>query len=233
MGATLIAALVIVLVHLFGQRFYPKAQPQRRAVLSAAGGVAVAYVFLHLLPELGHLHRQTQEAALVETIGIDVYVVALAGLALFYGLEQRAARERSSQRRERASYWLHIASFAAYDALVGYLLPNVDLLHADRLAHFTVAMALHLEVNDHALREHHQRDYDRVGRWFLAGALLGGWGLGMLVQVSDALVAMLFAFLAGAVVLNVLKEELPEGRQGHFAAFAIGAAAYGLLLVWV
>ena len=34
----------------------------------------------------------------------------------------------------------------------------------------------------------------------------------------------LFTFLAGGVVLNVLKEELPEYRESRFCAFAAGIA---------
>ena len=50
-------------------------------------------------------------------------------------------------------------------------------------------------------------------------------------ELSDIAVAVLIAFLAGGVVLNVLKEELPEERESRFWAFALGAALYaGLLL---
>ncbi len=41
----------------------------------------------------------------------------------------------------------------------------------------------------------------------------------------------MFAFLAGGVVLNVLKEELPEDRKSRFSAFAVGSAAYAALLL--
>lgn len=43
--------------------------------------------------------------------------------------------------------------------------------------------------------------------------------------------AVLIAFLAGGVVLNVLKEELPEERESRFWAFAIGTALYAALLL--
>jgi hypothetical protein len=44
-------------------------------------------------------------------------------------------------------------------------------------------------------------------------------------------IALLFAFLAGGVILNVLKEELPEERQSRFWAFALGAGIYTVLLL--
>ncbi len=42
---------------------------------------------------------------------------------------------------------------------------------------------------------------------------------------------MLFAFLTGCIVLNVLKEELPEERESSLWAFATGAAVYAVLLL--
>ena len=41
----------------------------------------------------------------------------------------------------------------------------------------------------------------------------------------------LSAFLAGGIVLNVLKEELPEQRESHFWAFALGTGLYAALLL--
>ena len=43
--------------------------------------------------------------------------------------------------------------------------------------------------------------------------------------------AVLFAFLAGGVILNVIKEELPEEQESLFWAFALGAALYTALLL--
>lgn len=40
-----------------------------------------------------------------------------------------------------------------------------------------------------------------------------------------------FAFLAGGMILNVLKEELPEERESRFTAFLSGAAGYAALLL--
>ncbi|MGG6265580.1 hypothetical protein ACQ4M3_06190 [Leptolyngbya sp. AN03gr2] len=45
-----------------------------------------------------------------------------------------------------------------------------------------------------------------------------GWVIGSATTIHLAAIAVLFAFLAGGVVLNVLKEELPEGRESRFWA---------------
>jgi hypothetical protein len=40
----------------------------------------------------------------------------------------------------------------------------------------------------------------------------------------------ILAFLGGAIVLNVLKEEVPDQRESRFGAFAGAAIGYSLLI---
>ncbi len=235
---TLLAAVGLACVHLFsgGLRFLGGSP--RSAWLSIAGGVSVAYVFVHLLPELGEGQEVLAEAAGEGLAFLEqhVYLVALLGLAAFYGLERLANASRGRNRRGdsgKASagvFWLHVGSFAFYNAIIGYLLVHRET-GLGELLFFFAAMALHFLVNDHGLREHHEDRYDRVGRWILAGAVLLGWTFGTLTEVSEAALVTLTAFLGGGVILNVLKEELPEERESRFWAFALGSATYALLLL--
>ncbi|MFP5504517.1 MAG: hypothetical protein ACLGIN_18685, partial [Candidatus Sericytochromatia bacterium] len=167
-----------------------------------------------------------------------VYLVAMVGLSAFYGLERLAVRSRQAAeshpgpaRPSTGVFWVHIGSFAIYNGLVGYLLVHREASGWQGLALFAVAMGLHFVVNDYGLSEHHRDLYRRRGRWLLAAAIVAGLLLGWATSVSELALAMLFAFLAGGVIMNVLKEELPEQRQSRFWAFAVGAIAYtGLLL---
>lgn len=83
---TFVAVAVFVLVHLFvGQLRFLEGVPRSRW-LSLAGGVAVAYVFLHILPELSshqltlETHAATSRIAFLEA---EIYLVTLAGLSSF------------------------------------------------------------------------------------------------------------------------------------------------------
>jgi uncharacterized membrane protein YeiH len=122
-----------------------------------------------------------------------------------------------------------MASFGTYNVLIGYLLAD----RAEGAFAFWLAMALHFFVNDYGLRQHHRWQYGHVGRWLLAAAVLAGAALGLTVEVSEAAFAAVVAFVGGGVVLNVLKEELPEERESRFWPFAAGAAAYAALLTTV
>ena len=235
---------LVVVQHLFSNRLRFLEDTPRSIWLSIAGGISVAYVFIHLLPELAE-GQETIAEALDEGEGLaslesHIYLVALVGLAVFYGLERLAT---SSRRRKREAskedftsegvFWLHISSFAVYNFLIGYLFLQRLATGLEDLLLFFAAMALHFVVNDHSLREHHKEAYLRTGRWVLAAAVILGWAVGLLTEIPEVTIAVLTAFLAGGVVMNVLKEELPEERESRFWAFALGAALYTMLLLAV
>lgn len=232
----LVAALAAV--HLFSGRMRFLSASPRSRWLSAAGGVSVAYVFVHLLPDLAEEQETVREAVGegFSFIEYHVYLVAMVGLVAFYGLERAA---KLSRRRGRATgdaagpgvFWLHVGSFGLYNALIGYLLLHREEPGLWSLVLFAFAMGVHFVVNDFGLREDHKGAYDRAGRWVLAAAVLAGWAVGLLSEISEAALAVLFAFLAGGVVMNVLKEELPEERESRFWAFALGAALYAAVLL--
>jgi len=241
LAITFVAALAFVAVHLFvGRLRFLEGKP-RHAFLSFAGGIAVAYIFLHVLPELA-AHQQTFANALAlsdEAAEAWVYLVSLLGLIVFFGLEHAARRSRrrrhaasGESRLEREVKWLHLGSFFFFNFLVGYLLLHREQAGGWSLAIYAAAMLLHFTTSDFGQRQDHAEDYDAETRWVLAAGVLAGWLVGALdAEVPAIFIGFLFAFLAGGVVLNTLKEELPEDRDSRFLPFAAGAAAYAVLLL--
>lgn len=242
LGPTLIVALAFAAIHLLGRLMSFLRTTPRSVWLSAAGGISVAYVFVHILPELDHhqdlLNAWSERLRLSGPSERYIYYVALIGLAAFYGLESvaRSSARRGVERDGRRhpsfrAFWLHLASYAAFNVLIGYLLLHREEVGLLGLLTYAVAMATHFVVADQGLRGQFYPAYDKVGRWILAATPLFGWVLGAVIDVPPLAVSALFAFLAGGVVLNVLKEELPEHRESHFWAFALGAGLYAALLL--
>ncbi len=166
-----------------------------------------------------------------------VYLVALLGLTVFYGVEKHSlvSRRNNSEQtgEDRTSgdaFGLSTASFAHYNAVIGYLLVHREESGTQNLVLFAVALSVHFVVNDFGMQEHHKRGYERIGRWVLAIAVVVGWTIGSITEISEAAIALLLAFVGGGVILNVIKEELPSERQSRFPPFAIGAAGYAALL---
>src|SRR3712207_1319441 len=168
--ALLVAGLAIV--HLFSGRIRFLNVLPRSRWLSAGGGISVAYVFVHLLPDLAE-----EQEAIRKVVGerfnfleYHVYLVALAGLAAFYGLDRAAKTSRQRQRsvgREDSTgakvFWLHTASFALYNALIGYLILHREERGFGSLMLFTFAMGVHFVVKDFGLRNDHKGAYDSIG----------------------------------------------------------------------
>lgn len=233
-------AVGLALTHVFAARLGLLRVTPRSRWLSVSSGVSVAYVFVHVLPELSEAQETLHHSLSLELTFLQhhVYLVALLGIVMFYGLERAAKTSRQSNQASgegditsREVFWLHMGSFALYNALVGYLLVHRDAPGMLNMLFFAIAIALHFVVNDHGLSEHHKKMYARTGRWVLAAAVVLGWAIGSHTAISAAAVSVLFAFLAGGIVLNVLKEELPEERESRFWAFALGLGAYAAALL--
>lgn len=229
---TFLVALGFAMIHiLIGRLRFLDAVPRSRW-LSFAGGVAVAYIFLHVLPELAARRSTLDEHAPTLLAERSTFLIGLVGLAVFYGLE-RAMKAAGGDEARPEILWLHAGSFALYNLLIGYLLLHREEAGGWSLVLYAAAMALHFLTADFGLRQDYARRYDEKVRWILAASVLLGWGVGIVVDVHEAAVTGLFAFLAGGVILNVMKEELPEERKSRFVPFLAGAVAFSALALAV
>ncbi len=236
-----LAATALAAVHLFSPRLRVLHEIPRSRLLSVAGGISVAFVVLRLLPSVAETQIEIARAGgtgLLPFLQDHAYVMVLLSIILFYGLERLVKVSRARRRVVEGEdcttpgvFWLHVSTFALVNLLIGYVLVFRSALGLRALLLFAVAMLLKFIVNDHGLHVDHKAAYYRIGRWLLAGAVLLGWAVGYAVELPPVWPALLQAFIAGAVLLNVLKEELPEYRESRYWAFALGAIVYAALLV--
>ena len=231
------AALLFAAVFAFGGRVHPfrSLVRDRRTVISFGAGMSVAYVFVHLMPELHGVRSAFAESmsTVVRYEGMAIYFVALAGFLLYYGLDHLRARagETGEGQEDGAAFRRHVGGFAVYVGLIAYLLVRSLEETKASTAEYAVAIAFHFLAVDHGLRSEDGVAYDRFGRWALAAMSLAGWGAGLLLPLPQAVVALLVAAVSGAVIVNTCIAELPREKDGRFAPFTIGALLYGLLLL--
>jgi hypothetical protein len=209
-----------------------------RRVLSAAAGVAVAYVFIRALPELSETQDVFTRVTLDRGLPFPerrVYTAALLGFLLFYGLEnmvsQSAARGREQgEPAVGLTYKLQLGGFAAYCGLVGYLMVHQRSLPT---LLYLIAMTLHFLAVNHSFEREYGYTYDHAGRWLLAAAVLVGGFTGIFTSMSEELLATLLGFNSGGVVINSMVMELPTEKEGRFWTFCLGAVGYSLLLLLI
>jgi hypothetical protein len=223
----LLAVGVLAALHVAAGSIWPSAEDMHPRTRSFAGGLTVAYVFAHVLPDLAEKqaiwleHRPDRPFLWFQE---QIYVGALIGLLIAYGIGH------VTRKAEGPRFWIAIASFALYNMIIGYYVAQVQKTAGLVLA--VVALGAHLLVDDHALvRDGGERF--RNGRFVLAAAILvGGW-LGATVDLPEPVLAVVFALLAGGIILRALNEEIPPEHEGRFTFFALGAVGYALMVLAV
>jgi hypothetical protein len=165
-----------------------------------------------------------------------VYLAALAGLVLYYGLYRvavyGAGLESESPLRYRVAMITAAVGHGAYSMLLGYLIVSRLSFGLFSVALIVVGMGTVLLVTDYSLYKKWPYTYNRWMRWILTIGLFVGWAVGVFVEVSANVVAVWFAFLAGVILFTSIGEKMVVEERGSFWPFSAGAAAFaGLLLI--
>ncbi|MBN1510088.1 MAG: hypothetical protein JW955_24795 [Sedimentisphaerales bacterium] len=240
---TCFTALLLAAVFLLGGKLQAHRHRWRRAGISAAAGASMAYVFVQLMPELSEAGKVYVGTPVMNVLGLaeaHVYVAALAGFVFFYGLEHMVAWSRlafrvgeDGSRRNAPVFLLHVGGFAAYAALVSYMMVRGLGERPLPVTMYAVAMALHFLSVDHSLRREHGAAYERLGKYVLAAAVIAGWVCAMVTTIHGAAIAMSLGLVSGGVIMNSTIMELPREKDGRFWAFLSGAAGYATVLLAV
>ena len=209
----------------------------KRRWISVAAGISVASIFVDLLPEISEMQTKfsvhaSPGAALFQ--GHGVYLSALLGFVLFYGLEYMVVSSPSGHAEHTdVVFALRITAFAAYSSFIAYLLVDNPRNDFRSLLLYSLAMAFHLLLVDHSLAEQGHKLYQIYGRWVLALAVMAGWSLGMITSIPVLWLARITGFISGGVIMNSMVVELPEGRGGRLSYFVLAAAIYAIVLIRV
>jgi hypothetical protein len=243
--ATLVMAVIFAAIFLFGGKLpqLPWVRHHHRKALSFGAGVSVAYVFIHLLPELEAARKVFTE--ITEHLSLPfpeyrVYFSVMIGFMFFYGIDYMVAWSRKGgghkQQTEKNDkggpvFWFHIGGFALYVWLVTYL--RVDSIEEGTvpLALYAFALGFHFLLVEHSLRREHAQSFERSGKYVLAIASPAGWVIGMTAALPKPMVITLLGFISGAIIMNTFIMELPKEKEGRFWPFLIGGILYAALLL--
>jgi zinc transporter ZupT len=227
--------------------------------LSFSGGVAVAYVFESLLPKLGEWQAlvagQSQKTIAVpkflEDYGViawyggltkflhyEIFLLALTGVVFFFWVDwlihARMGKNHEPGAPHQAPaglFWLHTGLFGLYNALIGYVTAHNHLPGRYTLLLLTLALGLHFLGMNHTLWLHYRDRFDDRGRWIFAVSLFAGWALGVMTEFAQAIYIGMYSFLAGAIIVSVFNDELPNRHEAKFWPFFLGVLIYTTLFM--
>ena len=250
-----LAVVVLALWHILCGRLPLIHSVRHSNWLSFSGGVAVAYVFESLLPKLGEwqglilMQGQTkapipklcEELGIVEYCGelpkfinYEIFLLALTGVVSFLWVDWVMESRRENIREQDAPsglFYLHIGIFAAYNVLIGYITVHNILPGRFVQVLLVIALGLHFLGINHTLWIHYRDKFDSLGRWVFAASLLSGWVLGVLTDFAETIYIGMYSFLAGAIIVSVFNDELPDRHEGQFWPFFLGVAIYTYLMM--
>lgn len=215
-----LSAFILASTNFIGVLIPVKKYVPRKWWLSFSGGAAVAYVFIHLIPEL---HKITGVAG--ESI---TFSLTLLGTIVYFGAAKFVKQSKNTPD-SRLAFTVQMTTLAPYFFIVGYFLERFNTLTA--LGSYTVAIGIHLVGFGYDLKEDHKEKYTHWVAGILAVFLIIGTITSYLYKFDELILSLLLAFITGGILLNSIKEEIPTINQSRFWAFAASAIAVGILLL--
>lgn len=217
-------------IHLFAKNLYLKNSIYQTKFLSIGSGVAIAYVFVDILPKLSKNDFLITQAitSVFPYFEKHVYVMALLGFLLFFSVDRS-----KGLAKKHYYFYLSLASYAFLNFLVGYAVVDKNNPEVKPLFLFTIAMGLHYFMNDYTLTKEHGKEYNRFAKWILISCLFIGWAVGAITELSSTAVALISAFIGGGVIMNVTRHELGNENQDNLALFIFATCTYTVILLLI
>ncbi|MCE7794431.1 hypothetical protein K8O68_18785 [Salipaludibacillus sp. CUR1] len=225
-----ITGLLFIIIHLMTNKILPRSRMKRNKWLSFSAGVAASYVFMYILPALHEEQADFGEEAL--TMESELYVFGLIGMLIFFAIQNAASYYRRTEegKKEGTFFWVQLSFFSIYNMLVAYIVISSEV-EGVQAAFYSVAIGMHFVAVAHDLWLKDNKRYNRYGRFVLVLGIIAGWLFGMFLQLTPLALSIVFAFISGAMILNVMRFEVPLAKNTHFPSFAFGSVSYSIVVL--
>ena len=205
--------------------------PERHhaALDSLAGGIGLTYVFLYLLFELIR-----DGAPLIHNF-LPLGPEPLESLAIFLAASVAGVYllqvhlERTTDLSD--DYRALAAFFIAYNFLAGAGLVEEARWGALNLAIYVAAVGAHMVCNERLLIHLYEHAYGRFWRAMLAAAPVLGFGIASGFRLPEGALYVVLTVVAGAMIINVVRRELPTAPRLRPFPFVMGLLGYGSLIL--
>ncbi len=225
-------ASIIASVHLWMGWFESRFKESENRWIGFVGGIAVGYVTLYMLTNLSNVTVRFIAANPDASWALQyrAYFILLFGIVVHLVLERFS---RMSAGGANVARWLEIVVLGLYSFLIGYV--AVELPRSEIRFHIlaNVILAFHLMGMVHHLRTRHPSTHAGWGRIGFALLVVFGYVLGVVTEVPESTVVSATAFTAGIILVNVMSEELPRGKEGRLGYLLVGVGVFALVSILI
>ena len=203
---------------------------------SLGGGAGLAYVFIHLLPELSSGGRTISNAVVTQSFVPTAMTESLLFLVTLLGVVIPYMLSVISQQHSSTRGWTGSARLLTYglvNYLYAYSLPSLFTTGIGYGLLFTVAISAHVLLADRTLAADHPGAFRHRFRWLGSAALVVGTIHAVVLHpVSDLTLAVATAFVGGGLLISVFREELPDPRRSSLIWFGVGLFSMTMFLLF-
>ncbi len=228
-------SLILGLAHWFSWRIAKLPNHTQKTLSSLGGGLAISYVFIHLMPELAiggtqlssQLYmKQFLPSPLIESF---LFFTALLGIVVFFSLDVISSSHNFAAKN---NFRIHILAFSLINYLYAYTLPSLVSTGWAYSLLYTLAISAHITLTDRTLARSHPKYFRSKARLlFILFILLGLFHAYLLHPISDLTLAITTAFLGGGVLLTVFREEMPKASMTQLPWFLSGVFSMSFMLL--
>ncbi|EPH99907.1 hypothetical protein D920_01088 [Enterococcus faecalis 13-SD-W-01] len=230
-----------IFIHL-SSNFFLSRKLNVQVMSSLAAGVGISYAIVHLLPHLAYFQTILVKEFAWET-GVfythTIYAIVLVGLVgsyVAYKIDERTfmvLEKKDIASAKNAFFWSDISFHMVYNLMIGYIVIANTLSERFYIATYFLAFGLHFLMNDWTLYHHHGELYNKIGRFLLSLSIFTGAVLSMAFTLPYYVVISIEALITGALLMNIIKFELPDGGEGSIKYFLLGTIFSGILFVFI
>ncbi|WP_147804207.1 hypothetical protein [Alkalicoccus halolimnae] len=228
--ASFIVVLFFLIIQVFANKVISSSSLGKIKWMSLAGGIAVSYIFVYILPSLHHEQDEFGDTAFELAMESELYFFGLIGIVLFYTVNKLAERHRHKRGAsvEDRFFFSQTLLFFVYNMLISYIMFASEQ-PLEQLVFYGTAVGLHFMAVAHDMFRENNVKYRKYGRYMLASGILTGWLVATLTPPSPIVLSIVFAFISGAIMFNVIKNELPSEDSAHLPTFVLSAFIYSAL----
>ncbi len=217
----LVYALIIGMAHFVSDKV-AEHKHYRRELRSFAAGLSIAYLLLYLLPELYGGIQEFERT---------LFLFVLLGAMAFHIIEKYIYQNESRDKRIFDLRVLHAAAFLIYHIIIGIIIVSINAVSSIGGVLFFIPILFYTLASQVSLSNLHAHVTERlILRMLLSASTLFGVIFASIILVPQTLHYSLLAFIAGALLYNVMVEVVPKEKEGDILFFILGSISYVILI---
>jgi len=223
MYLAIIYGTLVSLLHFFSDYFSLKLIKYKEKLLSFGAGISIAYLFLELLPQIHEASKSLRELG---------YISILVGFASFHLLEKYVYQHVEGEKLFKKLKQVHSIGFFIYYFIVGIVLYYITNQNFVAGTLFLIPVLFHASISSASAKEIHE-DIKENKYWtlFLSSSTILGVLAFYFFNVPLTIIFTSLGFVIGALFYIIIKDILPEQKEGDPRYFVLGTILFLALII--